>query len=116
MAILGKNLRKYSGELGLSDAEAARKAGLSERRYSHYVKDDREPDLATLVRIAKALSVTPNELLGWPMEKGPSERPLHRRMLQAADALSEAELEMVVIQIEALAGRKRGKLRSKRIA
>lgn len=114
MAILGKNLRKYSGELGLSDAEAARRVGLSERRYSHYVSDDREPDLATLVRIAKALAVTPNELLGWSTEKGPFDKPLHRRLLHAADALTEAELEMIVIQVEALAGRKRVKVRPKR--
>ena len=36
-------------ELGLSDAEVARRAGLSERRYGYYATGEREPNLATLV-------------------------------------------------------------------
>jgi transcriptional regulator with XRE-family HTH domain len=47
----------------LSDAEVARRAGLAERRYGHYVRGAREPDLQTLLRICTALDVTPNDLL-----------------------------------------------------
>src|SRR6266550_4014780 len=50
--------------LALSNAEVARRIGLSEPRYTHYVSSAREPDLATLVRIAKVLETTPNDLLG----------------------------------------------------
>lgn len=51
-------------DLGLSDAEVARRAGLSARRYGNYVQGLREPDLATLVRISRALQTTPDALLG----------------------------------------------------
>ena len=36
-------------QLGLSDAEVARRAGLSERRYGYYATGEREPNLATLL-------------------------------------------------------------------
>jgi len=112
MAILGKNLRKYSEELGLSDAEVARRAGLGERRYAHYVTDDREPDLATLLRIAKALTVTPNDLLGWPSDEVP-QKALQRRLMQAADDLGQSDLELIVIQVEAVAARKKKRVRGR---
>src|SRR5690348_18509619 len=63
MDLLAKRLRERARELDLSDAEVARRAGLAERRYGHYVRGTREPDLATLLRICAALDVTPNDLL-----------------------------------------------------
>jgi transcriptional regulator with XRE-family HTH domain len=63
MDVYARNLRRRARELGLSDAEIARRAGLTERRYGHYVAGTREPDLATLVRICEVLAATPNDLL-----------------------------------------------------
>lgn len=63
MEALSRNLRRRAKELGLSDAEVARRAGLSERRYGHYVAGTREPDFATFLRICEVLAVTPNDLL-----------------------------------------------------
>ena len=68
MEIFSRNLRRRSRELGLSDAEVARRAGLGERRYGHYVAGTREPDLGTLVKICAVLGVTPNDLLFDPCE------------------------------------------------
>lgn len=56
MQPFGNNLRRRTKELGLTDAEVARRMGVSERRYGFYVTGDREPDLATLLRIADILS------------------------------------------------------------
>ena len=64
MQVFSNRLRLEAKALGLPDAEVARRAGLSERRYGNYVAGIREPDLATLVKIAAALSTTPNRLLG----------------------------------------------------
>ena len=41
------SIRERARELGLSDAEVARRAGLSERRYGYYATGEREPNLAT---------------------------------------------------------------------
>ncbi len=98
-----KNLRGRAVELGISNAEAARRVGLSERRYAHYVSGDREPDLATLLRISLALGVSPNNLLGID-ERGPiSPRDLLLERIQsAAQALPDTVLEIVAHQVEAL--------------
>ncbi len=77
---------------------------MSERRYAHYVTGRNEPDLATLVRIAKALQTSPNELLGFAAETKRSKRSLLRDRLNAAvDAMDDRELEITVVQAEAIA-------------
>ena len=99
-------LRKRAKELGISNAEAGRRIGLSERRYAHYVSGAREPDLATLIRIAIALETTPNDLLGFNVE--PKPKPTKRSVLKdrlnvAANAMDERELGITVVQAEAVA-------------
>lgn len=98
-------LRQRAKELGISHAEAARRSGLSERRYAHYVSGIREPDLATLVRVAEALETTPNTLLGVDGGKTPASRRslLSDRLNSAARTLREADLEVIAVQVEALA-------------
>lgn len=107
METFAANLRKRAEELGISNAEAARRVGLSERRYGNYVSGRREPDLATLVRIAAVLETSPNRLLsfaasqdelGEAVEPGPSDR-----IRSAINVLATQELETVAVMVEALA-------------
>ncbi len=108
MDTLAKRLKQRSEHLGISVAEAGRRAGLEERRFAHYVAGRREPDLATLVRIAEALGTTPNWLLGFDAytesEKWLSE--LMDRFANAAMGMAPEELKMVVIQAEAITAAK----------
>jgi transcriptional regulator with XRE-family HTH domain len=106
-----KSVRHTPGQLkALSDAEVAGRAGLTERRYGNYVAGIREPDLATLVNIARALSTTPNHLLGVEAPDVPrSERDRCRARLPGTiDRLSADDLERLMVQVEALS-RHRGK-------
>jgi transcriptional regulator with XRE-family HTH domain len=104
MESFANKLRKRAEELRISNAAAARRVGLSERRYAHYVTGTREPDLATLVRIARVLKTTPNDLLGFGPEPKRSKRVILRdRLLAAANALDDRALEIAVIQAEAVA-------------
>ena len=104
MESFASRLKKRAKELGISNAEAGRRAGLSERRYSHYVSGQREPDLATLTRIAGALETSPNELLGFGPDQKRSKRSILKDRLNiAANAMDERALEITVIQAEALA-------------
>jgi transcriptional regulator with XRE-family HTH domain len=104
MDALARALRTRAQELGLSHAAIARRIGMSERRYAHYVNGRNEPDLATLVRIAKALQTSPNELLGFAVETKRSKRTLLRdRLSAAAGAMDDRQLEMTVVQAEAVA-------------
>ncbi|MEQ8966848.1 MAG: helix-turn-helix transcriptional regulator [Azospirillaceae bacterium] len=59
----GENLRRRARELGLSDSEVARRVGLSANRYSNYVRNEREPDLATLRKLADVLGISLDSLL-----------------------------------------------------
>lgn len=107
MEKFASNLRKRAEELGISNAEAARRSGLSERRYGNYVTGRREPDLATLIRIAETLETTPNSLLGFGDRDRSSERSkLTDRLNSAANALANNQLEMITIQAEAIAKQK----------
>lgn len=102
-----RNLRSRAEALGISNAEAARRSGLSERRYAHYVSGDREPDLGTLVRIATALGVTPNQLLGLDeIPKASSRDLLFQRIQSAAHSVSDEALEITAVQMEALAAKR----------
>ena len=106
MQLFAARLKKRAEALGISNAEAARRVGLSERRYANYVSGAREPDLATLARIAKILETTPNELLGFSAEIKRSKRSILRDRLNAAsNAMDDRELEIAVIQAEAVASR-----------
>ncbi|NPU11980.1 helix-turn-helix transcriptional regulator [Bradyrhizobium sp. 83002] len=112
MQVLGQKLRSRAKDLGLSNAEVARRAGLSERRYGFYVTGDREPDLSTLLRICKVLATTPNALLGISEEgrEGSNRAALSDRIRTAIRALSEHDLQVLAIQAEALVGH-RGRMK-----
>lgn len=104
MDVFSKNLKKRAAELGISNAEAARRAGLTERRYGNYVSGRREPDLATLVRIAKVLETTPNALLGLDgaaRVAGKSDA-LRDKIASAAGALGDKDREVLAACAEAI--------------
>ncbi|PKU23594.1 helix-turn-helix domain-containing protein [Telmatospirillum siberiense] len=62
---LGEKLRQRARELGLTDTEVARRLGLSQARYAHYVNDKREPDFRTFIGICRILSISPDRLFGF---------------------------------------------------
>lgn len=108
MDIFAKRLQERAKQLGISNAEAARRVGLDERRYAHYASGRREPDLATLVKIADALGTSPNWLLGVPLtsEADPQFAALMERFSNAANGMSKQEIEMCIIQAEAVVAAK----------
>jgi transcriptional regulator with XRE-family HTH domain len=103
----GARLAARARELGLSHAEVARRAGLSERRFGNYVADYREPDLQTLAALAKVLLIKTDALLGLASDKPESDRG---RLLAEIDAalrhLPESDLELISIQLRAVAERR----------
>jgi transcriptional regulator with XRE-family HTH domain len=105
MDLFAQRLRERARQLELSDAEVARRAGLAERRYGHYVRGAREPDFETLLRICTVLDVTPNELL---LAEGKTQRPAAHdrwlsRLVAAARGLDADDVKLAARQIEALA-------------
>jgi transcriptional regulator with XRE-family HTH domain len=113
MVHLGQRLREHARGLGLSDAEVARRAGLSERRYGNYVTGAREPDLATLARICGVLDASPNDLLGMgKVQVQPTNRSrLVARLVAAANSLESDDLALAIEQVESLARHRRARAR-----
>jgi len=100
---LGPRLRARARQLGLSDAQVARRTGLGERRYANYVAGTREPDFETLVRISRTLNLTPNELLAYePSPDRDTASLLKERMDAAWNVLNEDERGLAVDLVEAL--------------
>jgi transcriptional regulator with XRE-family HTH domain len=97
------NLRRRASELGISHSEAARRAGLSERRYGNYIADRREPDLRTLLQITRALHTTPNDVLG--IDSHPDESDVADRLRAEISAvlqrLDQRQLELLLQQVRA---------------
>ncbi|MEI3855671.1 MULTISPECIES: helix-turn-helix domain-containing protein [unclassified Ensifer] len=100
------NLKRRAEQLGISNAEVARRAGLSDRRYGNYVSGVREPDLSTLVRIADVLGISVDELLGVNATDNKVrtvEEQFQDRIAVALKALKSEDLRRLVLMIEALA-------------
>ncbi len=103
----GVRLAARARELGLSNAEVARRAGLSERRFGNYVADYREPDLSTLATLAKVLLITTDTLLGLATERAESDRGRLLGEIEAAlRHLPESDLDLISIQLRAVAERR----------
>jgi len=102
------NLREKANELGLAHAEVARRAGLSERRFGNYVTGRREPDLATLVKIAEVLGTSPTDLLVGEGETATASAAdtARQRITAAVGALGQDDLDRVAVMVEALAANK----------
>lgn len=104
---LGERFRLRAQELGLSDAEVARRLGLSQSRYAHYVSGVREPDFATLARICRALSFSPNEALGFEqrLEGAPEVQRLKERVEAAVQVMDLSTLRTAAAVLDVLASR-----------
>jgi transcriptional regulator with XRE-family HTH domain len=97
----GARLAARARELGLTNAEVAR---LSERRFGNYTTDTREPDLQTLVTLARVLAITVGELLGVVTERTGMDRDRLLAQNEAAlSQISDSELEMISVQLRAVA-------------
>lgn len=105
MEIFASRLKERAAQLGISDRQAARLCGLDERRYAHYAGGRREPDLETLVTIARSLGTAPNWLLGVDAEgkKATKRSSLLDRLAAAAREMGDEELRIITIQAEAVA-------------
>jgi transcriptional regulator with XRE-family HTH domain len=82
--ILRANLRKLRERRELTQAELGKRAGLQPASVSHFETGQRVPSLETLVRLADALEVTVDVLLGRaPVEAAAQVDPVFLRASQA---------------------------------
>ena len=59
-----EKLKNYRQFRGLSREELAKKVGISSETLARYEREEREPNATVMKKLAVALGVTPNDLLG----------------------------------------------------
>ena len=94
MREVGEKLQARARELGLTDAEVARRLGLAQGRYSNYVNGNREPDLATLTRICRELAITPDQLLGFRVDADSGVSGTRARIDALLDGFGQPKLDL----------------------
>ena len=101
---LGQNLQARARELGLSDAEVARRLGLGQSRYANYVSGLREPDFETFIKICRVLETEPNTMLEFvplPQDQELTSLSLQRCMA-ALKGLNADSLHVAAYLLDAL--------------
>ncbi len=104
MDLFAQRLRLRARQLGVSNSEIARRAGLEERRYGHYVTGRREPDLATLIKIAQTLQTSPNWLLDVNESASDDEETnsLYERLRNLSLQMTKEQLALFILQGETI--------------
>jgi transcriptional regulator with XRE-family HTH domain len=107
MGNFSARLRHHIELLGISHAEVARRSQLTPRTFGHYATGTREPNLQTLVRIAKTLNVTPNDLLGVDaaVEDLKDDALARHRLAAAGQVLSGDALELALALVATVVDR-----------
>lgn len=103
---IGDRLRARAKELELTDAEVARRLGLAQSRYAHYVSGTRAPDYQTLARICRALLTSPDYVLGFSMEQAghaPEEALLRDRAAAALDTMDLRSMRLAADILDVIA-------------
>lgn len=105
---IGDRLRARAKELGLTDAEVARRLGLAQSRYAHYVSGTRSPDYQTLARICRVLVTTPDYVLGFhaeSVEGRPEDALLRERAVSTINAMDQRTLGLAAELLDVIARR-----------
>ena len=102
---LGQRLRDRALELGWSDSEVARRAGLAQTRYANYVADRYEPDLGTFKRICAVLGASASEMLAAPHAGDDEASSLRGRVMSAMAALEIEALRVLAAVSDGLVAR-----------
>ncbi len=103
---IGDRLRTRAKELELTDAEVARRLGLAQSRYAHYVSGTRAPDYQTLARICRALLTSPDYVLGFcgeEVERRPEAVLLQERAVAALGAMDLRGLRLAADILDVIA-------------
>jgi len=78
----GQRLVHFRKIRSLKQKELAEKAGLSATRLNYYEKDKREPNVLTITKLARALGVTGDDLLGTNTPEDTTDKQIHLKILQ----------------------------------
>lgn len=86
-------------QLGLPQAEAARRCKLSTARFGNYVQGTRTPDINTLMQMARALQTSTDWLLGFSATQPPDVSGIVSRLLEL-EGLDPARVQAIAETVQ----------------
>ena len=100
---IGNKLLATRKRAGLTQAEVAEAAGLSDRTYADIERGMANMRLETLLQICEALHITPNELLtDDPPQTAQVQRTLADRFSACTDAQKQTALQLLEVYLNSL--------------
>jgi transcriptional regulator with XRE-family HTH domain len=91
---IGRRIRDVREDLGMPAAELARRVGVAPNTVWRYESGEREPSMAMLEKIARALRTQPAELLREPSPSAEALSDLSRALRERDRAIMESVREV----------------------
>lgn len=105
---IGETIREIRKNKGLTMKELGNKVGLSEQGIGNYERGDRKPNIEILTKIAKALNVSVNDLIGFSinieMHTTENISPKGQELMESSDLLKQSVTNTNNIRAYQLAG------------
>ena len=98
--VIGNKLFKYRKKRGLTQAEVAEKAGISDRTYADIERGSVNMRVETLLKICDVLSITPDDVLTEECEFSPDE--IQRKFSSLSPSDKKVALQLMEVFIKSL--------------
>ena len=101
---IGEQARAARKALGLTQADVAEEVGIAPEVYGRLERGGMMPSVTTLLKLAKALRVSPDVLLAQatPPTSTPEKRPALRRIVRLLERADDATVGRVLIVVAAM--------------
>ncbi len=86
LSTVGFNLYKFRKVIGLTQAEVAEKAEISDRTYADIERGNVNLRIETLLKICKALDITPNDILVTEVDDNINQSEIIEKLLHASQS------------------------------
>ena len=100
--IIGNNLYKVRKEKGLTQAEVAEKAELSDRTYADIERGSVTMRIDSLLKICTALSITPNDIFVIDHDIEITEQDIAETIKDCSNNEKETALKLLSIYVDSL--------------
>lgn len=94
------NAKKYREKMGLSQAEVARRIGVSRQTYNNYELGKREADYETLLKLAEELNTSVQALLSDDKENSTPIPKDRSAVIERINALPNDQFEKFAAKVE----------------
>jgi transcriptional regulator with XRE-family HTH domain len=105
----GLALRHWRMRRGLTQHALSRKADLHPAAISHFETGERSPALESLLKLADALEITVDALLGREERKKGAPRTRLERLTELAERLGDRDMDLLLALAEAMSRPRRGR-------